>query len=252
MRHIFLSGATTGMGQATINLLAEAETVVSYIDTNDALNEQVRTLEKQGRLFFFHGDVSRREDVQAAVAGAVEKFGPIHGAFFTAGIHCSGSVAEVTDEDLERMISINIKGTIYCLQACLPHIPATGGSIVLMGSDQVFIGKRSSFLYGMTKGAIGQVTKSLALDLAERNIRVNSVCPGTIRTPMAEGAFKRWAEADFNGDAGKAWQQEADTLPIGRVGQPAEVAKLTIFLLSDESSFITGANMPVDGGYTAQ
>jgi NAD(P)-dependent dehydrogenase (short-subunit alcohol dehydrogenase family) len=252
MRHIFLSGATTGMGQATVELLLSKGVAVSYIDTNAELSDSFRAYEKDGRLVFTHGSVANRADVEKAVKAAVAKSGPLSGAFFSAGIHHTGSVETATEADFDKLIDVNVKGTFHCLQACLPHFAAAGGSIVLMGSDQVFIGKRSSFLYGMTKGAIGQITKSLALDLAPRQIRVNSVCPGTIRTPMAEGAMARWAAADFDGDVDAAWEKDASFSPMGRIGQPAEVAALAGFLLSDESSFITGANMSVDGGYTAQ
>ena len=159
---------------------------------------------------------------------------------------------DLLPEELDTVISINIKGVVHGLQACVPHMQQSGGSIVLMGSDQCFIGKQSSFVYGMTKGAIGQITKSLALDLAQYNIRVNSVCPGTIRTPLAEGAMQRWADKDFGGHIEKAWAKDAEQYPLKRVGESIEVARVVAFLLGDGSSFMTGANIPIDGGYTAQ
>ena len=105
--------------------------------------------------------------------------------------------------------------------------------------------------YGASKGAIGQITKSLALDLAEHNIRVNAVCPGTIKTPLSEAAVKRWADWEFDGDVQKAWQVEAARYPLQRVGTPEEVAELVYFLSTESSSFITGSLVSIDGGLTA-
>ena len=126
-----------------------------------------------------------------------------------------------------------------------------GGNIVIMASDQALIGKPNSFSYGMTKGALGQITKSLALDLSAHKIRVNAVCPATIKTPLADSAMQRWADADLDGDLEKAWELEAKAHPIGRVGLGEDVANLVYFLASDEASFITGSLHSVDGGLTA-
>jgi NAD(P)-dependent dehydrogenase (short-subunit alcohol dehydrogenase family) len=125
------------------------------------------------------------------------------------------------------------------------------GSIVLMGSDQTFVGKGSSSVYGMTKGAIGQLTKSTAIDYAMYNIRVNCICPGTIQTPLLDKAVDQ-----FVGKTGLEREEVYSSLntiqPIGRIGKPEEIAKSVKFLLSDESSFTTGSLFAVDGGYTCQ
>ena len=125
------------------------------------------------------------------------------------------------------------------------------GSIVLMGSDQVFIGKASSSVYGMTKGAIGQLTKSTAIDYAPFNIRVNCICPGTIDTPLLHKAVDH-----FSAKTGTAQDEVYKSLdgvqPMGRIGKPEEIAQSIVFLLSDESSFTTGSLFAVDGGYVCQ
>ena len=125
------------------------------------------------------------------------------------------------------------------------------GAVVLMGSDQAFIGKGQSAVYGLTKGAIGQLTKSTAIDYAPFNIRVNCVCPGTIETPLLEGAVKRYA-AISGLDNESIYEGLQKAQPLGRIGQPSEIATAVAFLLSDESSFMTGTLMSVDGGYICQ
>jgi NAD(P)-dependent dehydrogenase (short-subunit alcohol dehydrogenase family) len=240
------------MGLATAELLLSSGVAVSFIDTRADLADPLKSGRADGRVFFFQGDIRERDAVRSAMAGATQRFGPIDGAFFSAGVHCTGTVLDVTDANWNYVVSTNLRGLIYCLQHCLPHMMQGGGSIVLMGSDQTFVGKPNSFLYGMTKGAIGQMTKTLALDFAPHKIRVNSVCPGTVRTPMAEDAIQRWAASDFGGNSNAAWEKEATFFPMRRVGLPREIARVVVFLLSDASSFMTGTNVAVDGGYTAQ
>lgn len=148
-------------------------------------------------------------------------------------------------------MNINLKGVVFTVKEGLPYlIKNGGGSVILMGSDQCFIGKQNACAYGMSKGAIGQFTKSTALDFGNQNIRVNAVCPATIRTPLAEGFFSKIAMQ--NGiDIEQAWKQEAENYPLKKYGTTKEVANLVYFLASDDASFITESLYLIDAGLTA-
>ncbi len=126
------------------------------------------------------------------------------------------------------------------------------GSIILMASDQVFAGKKGSIVYGATKGGVAQMAKSLSVELSQFGVRVNAIGPATVKTPMTDAIFKDVGEKNFAGDTKAAWQAEADTIPLGRIATPEEIASVVYFLSQPDSSFITGALLPIDGGFTAQ
>lgn len=149
------------------------------------------------------------------------------------------------------MIQTNIYGTVNTLREAIPPIiEAGGGSIVINASDQWFVGKAHSFAYGMTKGALGQITRSLAIDLGPKNIRVNAVCAGTIRTPLVDNLFVKFAEENHC-SVEDYWRKENALYMRGSAGQPEEVAEVVYFLASDASSFCTGSHYLVDGGLVA-
>jgi NAD(P)-dependent dehydrogenase (short-subunit alcohol dehydrogenase family) len=197
--------------------------------------------------------VSKVADIQKAVKLAIDTFGHLDIVFANAGIHDAKNLLETSEEDWDRVININLKGVVFTVRECLPYLIQNGsGSIVLMGSDQCFIGKRNSCAYGMSKGAIGQFTKSLALDFGSYNIRVNAVCPATIRTPLAEKVLVRAAKDEGKEiDIESLWSAEASNYPIKKYGTPKEVASLVYFLTSDDASFMTGSLYLIDGGLTA-
>jgi NAD(P)-dependent dehydrogenase (short-subunit alcohol dehydrogenase family) len=162
------------------------------------------------------------------------------------------TLEETSYEQLEILVSTNLLGTFYLLKTVIPVMKLQRkGSVVLMGSDQAFVGKGSSAVYGMTKGAIGQLTKSTAIDYAPFNIRVNCICPGTIQSPLLDKAVQQFV-AKTGEETAAVYTSLDKVQPMGRIGQPEEIAKTVLFLLSDDSSFTTGSLFAVDGGYTCQ
>lgn len=197
---------------------------------------------------FVQADSSDKAAMVCAAQVAVDTFGGIDALFCNSGIHRRNTILDISQEELDLVIRTNIYGTTYTLQAVLPHIIARGGgAVVLNSSDQFFVGKAHSFAYGMTKGAIGQIARSLAIDLGPHNIRVNAICPGTIHTPLVDNLFAKFSEQDHK-TIEQYWEEENALFARGYAGTPEEVAEMVYFLISDKASFCTGGHYLIDGG----
>lgn len=252
MKTVFITGGSTGIGAATVKKFIEQGWNVGFMDINRTeADKLVHTIDCHDRLLFIEGNTCERGQIKSAVEATVARFGALHSVVANAGIHRRNTLLDITDEELDLMIQTNIYGTVNTLRETVPHIIAAGGgSVVINASDQWFVGKPHSFAYGLTKGALGQITRSLSIDLGPDNVRVNAVCAGTIRTPLVDNLFARYSKLE-NRPIEDYWREENAMYARGEVGRPEEVAEVIYFLASDASSFCTGGHYLVDGGLVA-
>lgn len=250
---VFITGGSTGIGASSVMKFINEGWNVGFMDTNlPAAQSLQEALNVPDRLVFIEGNICIRADIHRAVAITLARFGCLHSVVANAGIHRCNTLLNIADEELDLMIQTNVYGTINTLREAVPHlIDGGGGSIVINVSDQWFVGKPNSFAYGLTKGALGQITRSLSIDLGPKGIRVNAVCAGTIRTPLIDNLFQQFAEAN-RCSIEDYWCEENTLYARGAAGDPKEVAEVIYFLASDASSFCTGGHYLVDGGLVAR
>ena len=250
---IFITGGASGIGAAAVRRFAAAGWRVTFMDIHPKeAKALINEIESPEPVCFFEGSTRNRADLDAALELAADDLGGIDALFANAGIHRKNTVIDISPDELEELISTNIVGTVNTLQAAIPFLANDddGAAVVINASDQCFIGKAGNFGYGLTKGALGQLTRSAAIDLAHLGIRVNAVCPSTIDTPLVDKCF---ASVAAHSDA-SAEQLRADENALflrGRMGTPDEVAAMVYFLASSDAAFCTGGLYPVDGGLTA-
>ncbi len=242
-----VTGAAAGIGRESALAFARAgaKVVVSDI-TVDAGEETVAMIEAAGgEAVFVKADVSNQADVNALVSKAVETYGRLDFAHNNAGIEgIPAPCGECTEENWDKTIAINLTGVFYCCKAEIAQmLKQGGGAIVNTASVAGLVGFAGIPAYTASKHGVNGLTKQIALDYAKENIRVNSVCPGVIHTAMIDR---------FTGGDPDALAAMTASEPVGRLGKPSEVADAVVYLCSDEASFVTGINMPVDGAFVAQ
>ena len=243
-----ITGAGMGMGREASVLFAEQGARIVVCDLNGrAAAETVELVRKAGgEALAVVGDVAVEADVRRMVEDGVRQFGALHILYNNAGVLWKDrdrSVLETDGEQWDRVMGINLKSVFWVTKYGIPHLQkAGGGSIILVGSVSALAGfTRAQDAYTAAKGALISLNKSLAIQFAKDNIRCNVIHPGIIETPL---------QAPYLNDALRA---EFETgIPLGRIGQPRDIANAALFLASDESSFMTGAEMIVDGGFMAQ
>lgn len=252
MEVCFVTGGATGIGKAAVEKLIKEGKRVAFFDYNAKESQKLASKYSSNQILFIEGNVNNISKLEEAANLTIEKFGRIDSVFANAGVHKSNSIFNITEEDWDLVINTNLRSMIFTIKSCLPYIlKQKKGSIVLMGSDQSIIGKPNNLAYGASKGAIAQITKSLSLELAEYNINVNSICPGTIDTQLTRKNIERWSHEEFGGDIKAATNAETERFPIKRFGTPEEVAELVYFLAFESGTFLTGSVISIDGGVTA-
>jgi NAD(P)-dependent dehydrogenase (short-subunit alcohol dehydrogenase family) len=240
-----ITGAARGIGSACAQAFADAGWDLVLAD-RDSEQLAVSAEACGGRSATLVGDIATRETNDAAVALARDRFGRLDAVVANAGVNLARSIDDTTDEDIDRLLAVNLRAVIYLAQAAHAALSQTSGSLIVMASKTGLVAQPDSPLYCATKGAAVQLARALALDWAPEGIRVNAVCPGIVDTPMLESFFDQLPDPD------RARREFAIAQPLGRLAEPAECAAAALFLASAGASFITGVALPVDGGFTAQ
>lgn len=245
-RVALITGAGSGIGRATAVRLAQEGAQIAVVDWNATTGQEtVQIIQDQGgKAIFIQTDVSKVDQIEQAVAQTVEQFGKLNILVNDAAVMLEKTAVDTTEADWDRLMNINLKGTFFCSKYAILQFrkQGQGGVIINMASVNSFFAEGGIAAYCAAKGGIAQLTRALAMDHSKEGIRVNGICPGWIETPMNANFFAK----------GEHIREQAGRLhAIGRIGQPDEVANAALYLASDEASFITGALLTVDGGFSA-
>lgn len=241
-----VTGGASGIGRATAKLFAQEGAKVAVVDVQKSQGtETVQAINGAGgQATFIEADVSIVSECEQMVAKAVDKYGGLNVLINNAGINLVATTEETSEADWDRVVAVNQKGVFFGSKAAVPYmIRAGGGSIISMASVQTFQGMPNFIAYSGTKGAIYSMTIAMAKDLARYNIRVNCICPGAVDTPINDRLFAEQPDPD------SARRGAAKMAALKRMGDPIEVAHAAVYLAGNESTWVTGVALPVDGGF---
>lgn len=240
-----VTGAGTGIGRAcAIALVCEGARVVLVGRRKDRIEDVAR--EANGSAIAVAADVSKREEIERVIGATVKAFGGINVLVNNAGILHIGTAEQITEAQWDETFNINVRGLWLFSKAILPHLrKAGGGSIINVASVLGINGARNRSVYAASKGAVVLLTKCMAIDHGHENIRVNAICPSFVETELTAAVISKAADPEA------VRRERIGVHPIGRLGVPEDIAGLAVYLASDESSWTTGAALPVDGGYLA-
>jgi 2-keto-3-deoxy-L-fuconate dehydrogenase len=244
---VVITGGASGIGRAIVDLFAEQGAHVHVIDLDKDGSDAAarRAIEKGVKVTVHICDVSVQTDV-TKVFEQILVAQRIHILVNNAGIAHIGNIEETSEADLDRILRVNVKGAYNCIYACIRHMKASGGGVILnMASAAASAGVADRFAYSVSKGALRTMTYSVARDYVAHNIRCNSISPARVHTPFVDGYLKK----NYPGRESEMFEKLARTQPIGRMAEPKEVAALALFLCSDEAAFMTGTDYPIDGGF---
>jgi 2-keto-3-deoxy-L-fuconate dehydrogenase len=238
-----ITGGASGIGKAVALQFARHGASVHVVDlSNENIHTVLQEVTSIGKAVGHSCDVSRQKDVKEVYA----RIGKIDILVNSAGVSHIGKADNTSEEDFDRIVNVNVKGVYNSLHAALPLMISQGGGVILnVSSVAAQLGIADRFAYSMSKGAVHAMTLSVAKDYIKENIRCNSVSPGRVHTAFVDGFLKK----NYPGREEEMFEKLSKTQPIGRMGQPLEIANLILYLCSDEASFITGTDYPIDGGF---
>jgi 2-keto-3-deoxy-L-fuconate dehydrogenase len=237
-----VTGGGSGIGKAIVQALAGAGASVAILDLSIDAGEQVAK-ETQADVKAFACNMSDLAEVKQVVDEFAK--GKLDIMVNNAGIAHIGNIEKATEADMTRLFSVNVLGVSNGMQAVLKHMKAFGGSILNMSSIAAHVGISDRFAYSMTKGAVHAMSLSVAKDYLVHNIRCNTISPGRVHTPFVDGFLAK----NYPGNEKEMFETLSKSQPIGRMGKPEEIGALALYLASDEASFITGTDFPIDGGF---
>lgn len=243
-----VTGGGSGIGRAISKQFAESGAHVCILDydenAGEAVCEEIRQQEQA--CGFYHCDVGDQQQVRLVVEEIVADHSKIDILINNAGIAHVGNLQGTTEKDFDRIYRVNVKGVYNCMYAAIDPMVEQGGGVILnLASVASSVGIEDRFAYSMSKGAVLTMTHSVAKDYIDDNIRCNCISPARVHTPFVDGFLKE----NYPGREDEMFEQLSQTQPIGRMGQPDEIAALVLYLCSDQAGFITGTDYPIDGGF---
>lgn len=242
-----ITGGGSGIGKAIAVVFAKQGAHVNILDMDEqgATNVANEITAAGGKAKFFKCDVSKQAEVKQIV-DSIAANGAIDILINNAGIAHIGTADTTAESDFDRLVNVNVKGVYNCLHTVIPYMKQNGGSILNMASIASLVGIPDRFAYSMTKGAVVGMTLSVAKDYLKYNIRCNCISPARVHTPFVDGFLAK----NYPGKEAEMFEKLSKTQPIGRMGKPEEIGYLALYLCSNEASFITGCDYPIDGGFT--
>ena len=241
-----VTGGASGIGFAIAEAFAAAGAIVRIIDLHaENAKASAAKISATGATATAHACDVADESSATRIIGEIASLGPITTLVNNVGVAHIGSIEATSAADFDRLLNVNVKGYFFPTRAVIPHLKVSGGVILNMASISGMLGLVDRFAYSTTKGAVIAMTYSIARDYLKHNIRCNCISPARVHTPFVDGYLKN----TYPGREQEMFETLSKVQPIGRMGEPAEIAALSLYLCSDAAGFVTGCNYPIDGGY---